>query len=257
MGVARSIGKVSGTVTILILCACVGVSILGTYLAVFPRVVTILERAAGKYDSIFPEITILNGHASIREKQPHFLDNLGEKDLVLVIDTREGSQEKALNYLKEAQAGAVLTGRTIVTKNQGEVRIISLKEIPDMVLNSENIKAALQEYLPSLTWWATLLVAIYFLFAKPVQIVFFAIIPYLGARTYSIPLTYGEATKIAAVGMVVPVTVEFFYNFMDPGISTSVFIYFLSYVIVLILAVRDLVRESRQVDTSEAGIHPS
>ena len=82
MGVARSIGKVSGTVTILILCACVGVSILGTYLAVFPRVETFLERAAGKYDSIFPEITILNGHASIREKQPHFLDNLGEKDLV-------------------------------------------------------------------------------------------------------------------------------------------------------------------------------
>ncbi|MCX5862329.1 MAG: DUF1189 family protein [Deltaproteobacteria bacterium] len=257
MSVARSICTMRGGVLVTVILSCVAVSVLSVVLSVFPKVEKLLTTAAGKYDAIFPEITIHNGHASIRERQPHFLEDFGENELVWVIDTRDGSQNEAANYLKGAKSGAVLTGGTVIIKNDGEIRIISLKDVPDMVLNSENIKSTIEELLPQLTRWGIIVIAIYFTMVKTIQAIVLALIPYWGARYYSVPMTYAEAVKIAVVGMIPPVLLDFVNDLFGAGISTSVFVYFISYVAVMVVASMNLFRDSRLADDQSIGIHPS
>ena len=88
-------------------------------------------------------ITVHDGKASIREEQPHFIET-GDKDLAVVIDTRENKQKDALDYLKDVSTGAVLARDSVVTKSQGQIRIIPLKGIPDLVVNSRNLRALLR-----------------------------------------------------------------------------------------------------------------
>lgn len=258
MGAARSISRLSALVVALILLACIAVSVAGVVLAVFPRIAATLERVAEKYDAMFPEITIRNGIASIREKQPHFLDNFGEEGLILVVDTRDASPEKALAYLKQGQAGAVLTSETIVTKSNGEVKIISLKDVPDMVLNSANIRDALTKYMPDIMKWAAVFLTAYFLLAKTAQALIMAWVTMLAARLFGASLGYAESVKIAVVCMVIPVVVEFLYNFSEPGITSNVLIYYAVYLVAIVLVVRDLVvSDARTHDDETSGIHPA
>jgi hypothetical protein len=257
MGIARSICMMKRSVLVMVVLSCIGVSVISLVLGVFPRVENILMTLAAKYDALFPEITIRNGHASIREKQPHFLDNFDEKDILAVIDTRVGSQNEAMNYLKGAKVGAVLTATTIIIKNDEEIRIIPLQEVPDMVLNSQNIKSAFEELLPRMTHWAIILVAIYFMMVKPLQIIVLALLPYWVAQLYSVALTYAQAIRIAAAGMVVAVSVDFVAIFIGIGMSTSIFLYFMLYVLILVLATMNLFRDSRSVSDQGMGIHPS
>jgi len=100
MGTARSICKIPAIAVVLILLACAGLSAWGLYSWVWPKVGTVLEYVAGSYDALLPEITIRDGKASIREQQPHFIDT-GDKDLVVVVDTRENMQKEAFDWFDQ------------------------------------------------------------------------------------------------------------------------------------------------------------
>ncbi|MGO9569195.1 MAG: DUF1189 family protein [Desulfomonilaceae bacterium] len=241
MGTARSICKIPAIAVVLVLLVCAGLSAWGLFSWVWPKVETVLEYVVGTYDAVLPEITIRDGKATIREQQPHFIDT-GDKDLVVVVDTREDKQKEALDYLKDVSTGAVLARDSVVTKSQGQIRIIPLKGIPDLVLNSRNLRALFDEYLPTVTRIFILVVILYFLIVKPIQAIIFALLPYFVARSYSAALTYGEAIKLSALAMVPPVTLDLFLNLSGIRIPMSFIIYFGLYIALLILAVRDLVR---------------
>ena len=53
-----------------------------------------------------------------------------------------------MNYLRNAEAGLVLTQDAVVTKNNGQIRIIPLKGMPDMVLNAAMLRDIADKYLP-------------------------------------------------------------------------------------------------------------
>ena len=255
MGTARSICKLPAIAVVLILLVCAGLSAWGLYSWVWPKVGTVLEYVVGTYDALLPEITIRDGQASIREQQPHFIDT-GDKDLVAVVDTRENKQKDALDYLKDVSTGAVLTRDSVVTKSQGQIRIIPLKGIPDLVVNSRNLRAFLDEYLPTVTRIFILVVLLYFLIVKPLQALIFALLPHVVARSYSTALTYGEAIKLSAVAMVPPVTLDLFLDLSGIGIPMAFIVYFGLYIGLLILAVRDLVHSGPLPTGPSISINP-
>ncbi len=239
----------------LVLLVCAGLSSWGLFSSFWPKVETVLELVADKYDAVLPEITIRGGKASIREEQPHFIDT-GYKELVVVIDARENKQKDALDYLKDVSTGAVLSRDSVVTKSQGQIRIIPLKGIPDMVINSQSLKALLAQYLPMVTRLVVLAVILYFLLVKPLQAIILALLPYFAGRSYSIALTYGEAIKIAAVAMVPPVALDLFLSLSGIKIPMLFTIYFGLYFVLLILAVRDLVRSKPLPMGPSTSINP-
>jgi hypothetical protein len=255
MGTARSICKIPAMAVVLILLVCAGLSAWGLYSWVWPKVETVSEYVIGTYDALLPEITIRDGKASIREQQPHFIDT-GDKDLVVVVDTRENKQKDALDYLKDVSTGAVLTRDSVVTKNQRQIRIIPLKGIPDLVVNSRNLRALLDEYLPTVTRILILVIILYFLIVKPLQALIFALLPHVAARSYSVSLTYGEAMKLSTVAMVPPVTLDLFLDLSGIGIPMAFIIYFGLYIGLLILAVRDLVHSSPLPTGPSTSINP-
>ncbi len=255
MGTARDICRIPVIVVVLVLLACAGLSAWGLYAWFWPKVETVLEHVADKYDALLPEITIRDGKATIREQQPHFID-IGEKDLAFVIDTRENKQKDALDYLKDVSTGAVLTKDSIITKSQGQIRIIPFKGLPDLVINSHNLKALLAEYLPTVTRLFILVIILYFLVVKPLQAIILALLPYLVARSYSAALTYGEAIKLSALAMAPPVVLDLFLDLSGINIPMPFIIYFALYIALLILAVRDLVHSKPLQAGPSTSINP-
>ena len=240
MRLTRSICAAPTVVIVLVVCACIVVSSWGLTAYTVPAARDFLETMAAKYDSLFPEITIRNGQASIREKQPYIVEGLGDKDLLLMVDTREGQVPLVLDQLQKVSTGAVLTRDSIVIKNQREIRFIPLKDLPDMVINSTHIQDFLGEYLPRVIRWITVAIVLYFLFAKPLQILLLALIPYLAARSYSVELSYGQALKLTSVAMIVPVVLEFVLDMAGIHIPAQFALYLALYIALLWLAVRDL-----------------
>lgn len=256
MGVTRSIAKAHAVISILVLVGCIAVSVVVLAGIIVPKVSSLVHAAAEKYDVLLPQITIRDGKASMKGKEPYFVD-LGTNEVVVGIDTREGGTKEALKYLKPAQSGAVLTREALVTKNQRQIRIIPLRGVPDVTLNSREILRLADLYLPVATWWIWIGVICYFCLSKPIQLLILSLIPFFGARSYSVDLSYGEALKIGIFSMVPPALLTAVLPMDRIGIMGSLVIYFAVYVGMLILSVWDLVRRSGEISPSTGGIHPS
>jgi len=256
MGIARLMVRTHGLVAALIVVVCIGVSSWGLMSALVPKAKQVLEGVAEQYDTYLPEIAIKNGHASVRVEQPFRLDALAKEGVFVAIDTREGKLKDALNYLKDAKTGLVLTRDSLVVKNENQIRILPLKDFPDMTVNSAEIRAVIEKYLPTMVQWVWVLVITYFLFAKPIQLLILGMIPYFGARSYSVDLTYGEALKISSLAMVPPVLLDVLLNLLGTSLAGSFVLYFAVYIGLLILSVWDLVKSARSAGFGDA-IHPS
>jgi hypothetical protein len=256
-GIARSICTASPLMAIAALLICVVVSSFAIVSASVPRIEGFLNWAAQQYDVHLPEITIKDGHASIKEKQPYQVDTGGEKDVAVLIDTRQLKENEAVDYLGKVDAGAVLTRDSLVTKGGGQIRIIPLKDMPDFTFNSNNLQDLLDQFLPTAVRYGTILVIIYFLVVKPLQVLILGLIPYFGARTYSVSLTYGEALKIASIVMVPPVVLDCLVQFTGIRLPAAFVLYFAVYIVLLCLSVRDLVKNPGPEEAATAGIAPS
>lgn len=261
MGTARTICRMPLIPVIAILVLCVGLGTWGFMSAASKVVKSLVDKAVSKYDVYFPEITIKNGMASIREQQPYYIDLFGGKkteDLpVLVIDTREGQEKDAVDYLKDARSGAVLTRKTLVFKDNRQIRIVPLKDIPDTVINSHAIGELSSKYLPMLTRWAAVILVFYFLLAKPAQALLLAMIPYFAARAYAADATYGQSLKIAIVAMAPAVLIDLVQDLLHMRIPAAYVLYFVIYVGVIVLITRDLVATPLTSAGPAQQIHPS
>lgn len=256
MGIARSISGTHSVVSVVLLLVCVGVSSWGFMTAMVPKVEKFAYDAADQYDVFLPEIAVKNGKASIKQEQPYFVDLFAGEDVVFAIDTREEGYKQAMSYLKNAKAGAVLTRDAVVTKNQRQIRIISLAGLPDLNLNSAEIRFLLDRYFPTVVRWVWISVILYFLFAKPIQVLVLALIPLFGARSYSVDVTYGDALKIATFSMIPPVLTDLLMDAFGLWIWGSFVIYFAVYIAVLIFSVWDLVKTPRGPVSMSEVIHP-
>ena len=141
-----------------------------------PQVEYFLERIESSYDSLMPEISIKDGKASIKERQPHYLTSGSDKDVTLVIDTRDKKQREAYEYLKETPYGIAISRDFMVFKNHEQLSEISFKNLPDMVINSSTLLNTINEYSSRIWQIAWIILICYFLIAKTAQVCLFALI---------------------------------------------------------------------------------
>ncbi len=261
MGMARSMCRMPVILVIAVLVLCVGLSTWGLMSAATKAVKFLVNEAVTKYDVLFPEITVKDGQASIREKQPYYVDLFGgkrkNKDLVLVVDTREDKEKDAMDYLKDTPSGAVLTRKTLVFKNQNQMRVVPLKDMPDMVVNSRTIREVTAKYVPTLIQWAVVTILFYFFLAKPAQALLLAMIPYFAARSYAADATYGQSLKIAILAMPVPVIFDLVTDLLHVHIPASFVLYFVLYIGGIVLITRDLVTAPPSFAGPAEQIRPS
>jgi len=230
-----------------VIAICVGVELFASVFAVIPRLERHMIQMAGKYDAYFPEITIQDGHASIKEKQPYFIENVRDSRLVLVIDTTVSSYEDASRYLKNNPYGAVLTRSAIVNKELDQIEVVSLKRVPDMVINSDNIVKAIERLRPIVMTWGLAVLALCFVVTKLLQVLTLAAIPFLGVRLFRGSITFEEAFRLTGVCMVAPVGINFFLGFSEMGMLNMLIMYYAVFVTTLIIVTRDYVREIQQI----------
>jgi hypothetical protein len=243
MSISRLVSSVSSWKIVLVLLGCIAVSSLVAVFSLGPRIERLATVAIDNYDTYFPEIRIRDGHASIREKQPHFID-LGDQTPV-VIDTREGMQKEATEYLKQSTQGIVLSRDAVILKNGGEIRIVSLKEAPDIIINAGNLRDLADRYLPTVIRLAALFTVLFFLILKPLQVLILALIPYFAVRFFKMGLSYGSSLKFSVAAMVPPVLLDALLSLGNIYVPAEFFLYIGLYVGLLILLTADLVRNSR------------
>jgi hypothetical protein len=128
--------------------------------------------------------------------------------------------------------------------------------MPDMVLNSQNLRKIAQDYLPMVLRIAAVFVAFYFIFAKLFQMLMLALVPYLAARSYNTELTYGQALKLSVVAMVLPVVLDVFLRFSNTVIPGWLFFYLVIYIGDLVFLTIDVVRNSSSGEASVESINP-
>jgi hypothetical protein len=255
-GLAASISKVHWTVVVCILLALVGLSTWGLVTATKPIADRFLDETIDQYDALLPEISITSGKASIREEQPYFVEKDKEGKTVVVIDTREGKEDQAMGYFKGFKTGLVLSREVLILKHEnGRIQIVPLKNIPDLVLNSRNLRKNKDMFFPTIVRFGAILVLLWFLVVKPVQALILATIPMLIAPRYSAPLSLGKAFKISVFCMIPPVAFDLFRYFwgLQLKLPLSLLLYVVLYVALLILAVRDLAAAEPVDSTANIG----
>ncbi len=256
MGITLSIIKTRVILVLLVFIACIGLSAFAITSLIVPQIDRFIDHGVRMYDDIFPEIRIKNGKASISKQQPYLVDKIDEKYFTVIIDTRDGKQGEALNYLSNAPSGLVLTQDAVVMKNSGQIRVIPLKNIPDIVLNSATLNEITDKYLPLVKPVVGISAVIYFSIGKAIQILILSLIPFFWASSAKVPISYGQALKISVFGMALPVIVEVLSYLSETRIPGWFYIYFGFYVILMFLASTDLVRSLRASADAPSIIQP-
>jgi hypothetical protein len=83
---------------------------------------------------------------------------------------------------------------------------------------------------------------VYFFVVKLFQALIFALIPLIIARSRRAVVTYGEAFKIAVFALIPPIALDVALDFADFDIRAEWVFYAIVYVVVLVLATRDLMK---------------
>jgi hypothetical protein len=242
MGVTTFVVKTPMSMVLLIVAACAGVSAFAAFSYVTPKIVAYVAAATDTYDEILPEITIWNGRASIAKPQPYFVHGLLHEKVTVILDTREGKQGEALNYLKLLENGAVITQDALVMKLRGQVRILPLKDVPNAILNSRALRETFNHLVPRLTPWAAAIIVVYFIFVKLLQVLILALVTYAGSRCLSVSISYGQCFRICSFAIVPPVCLDLFQYFTAVNVPGELPAYFALYGIIVILVWRSFYR---------------
>ena len=209
-GLIKALQRMPAVGTLVIVLGCGALSSWGLVTRGLPRLVTYMDQLAAMYDTVLPEITFRDGKPSIREKLPYLVHSFGVKNLALVIDNREIRLASLLNDLSNVKYGAVLARETLLVKIGGQTRILPLPQITDMVLNSRIIKQFIRERFSQATKYLAVLIVLYGLAVKLLQIVILGFAFYYASRLGSVSLTYGESFKLASVTMILLMLLNLF-----------------------------------------------
>ncbi len=211
MGFSRRIQRLTGLLAALILLTCIGVATYNFTHSLWAELRPVVEQIINSYDAMAPEITIQNGVATTQAEQPFFIETKS-KDVVLVIDTREERQKDALDYFRDKKAGAVLTRKSLIVKNEQRIQEISLTDAPNMVVNSKTLRAAFEQYEPLAYRLASGILLIYFTVAKVFQVLIFALLGLLVGRAFQLDVSYGGFVKLAIVALIPAVLLDVLYG---------------------------------------------
>ena len=145
----------------------------------------------------FPEITILDGKASIRESQPYYIDDPETGRPIAVIDTTG-----TINSLEQTEAVILLNRESVtIEKNKIETRSFDLNEVGDMVLDRQLLSTwieATKSYLPAFIYPFALAASSFY---RAIQMLIYAAIGLLFASRLRAELEYPQLLRLSVVAV--------------------------------------------------------
>ena len=207
------------------------------------RIVDILEKSALKFDLYCPEVTILDGKASIKEKQPYLIEIPDDPSILIVIDTRENPEPRPFTHLKDHPVGIVLLRDSLIIKNHDQVTSMNLSNFPDFVLNSRSLVDALKYYKGMLYTIMIMTVLMYYALSKLIQTLISSLAIFLIIRRLSFPLNFGHSFKLATFAIIPPTLVDLALKSLGIFNDSQSIIYLCLYAATLFLLVKDLLRQ--------------
>lgn len=235
MGFVRSLSKSPAIIPVVLFLLCITASAYFFVQSIVPEANRLIDRGLNLYDEHFPTISIQDGKASVDVEQPWRLDSKDADVPVVIIDTREETDLDPQSILKKHSDVVILTRDMLFLKNKGEIRIIDLKNVPDFVINSENLRDLKKRMIPKAATWAVVLLSIYFFLSKTVQVLLFALIPLLVGKSGPEPPTYGASVKLAVYAMVPAVIVGSALFMSSVSYVLNTLVYLVVFLAVLIL----------------------
>jgi hypothetical protein len=256
MGMTRSLSKIPAIVAALIFLFCVCLSTWNILSLYKPKVDKVVDQTIGQYDTVLPEIMIKKGKASIKEEQPFFLNDDTKKGPIIVIDTRPGAQKELMARAIDSKKFVALTQDFLIVKDERQYRTLPLKGIPDVTVNAELIEKLKNQFYPATVAAVTIIIGIYYLFAKLIQILILALPFYWLTQRTAVPLTYGQSFKITTFALIIPVIVDMYLSRLTIGTAVSWSAYLVVYLAVLGIAYWDYTNAPPGQLDRQAPINP-
>lgn len=242
-GISPFLSEVSNKIVVVILGLCILLSaIVSTFTYGF-EFLALFKKVASKFDLYCPEISIFDGRATIREKQPYFVELPQDKNVMIVIDTREEPKPKPITNFKENSTGILLLRNSLIVKNRDEMSEINLEKFPDMILNSQTLLDALNNYRSSILLVLFIIGLVYYGMSKITQTLICAMAIFLVTRQLSIPFGFGRGFKLA-IFIIAPATmVDLALKSLNVLSGSQLYIYLGCYAGTMFWLVKDLISD--------------
>ncbi|MCX5872833.1 MAG: DUF1189 family protein [Deltaproteobacteria bacterium] len=244
--VSKTICSVSNKITIIVLLICALSSAALFTVTNGLQFVSALEQIASNFDLYCPEITIIDGKAVIKEKQPYFVPTPPELNLALVIDTRDKPEPRPLSLLKDSSTGVVLSRSLLIVKNHEEMTTIKLENFPDLTMNSQTISEALRNYRSTMIFSLLFAALIYYGISKTLQSLISGMAILLVVRYFSIQVSLGRGFKLSTFVLVPATLVDLILKSFNILPELQLFIYLGCCSGVLFWMVKDFITNSSQ-----------
>lgn len=184
--------------------------------------------------SQFPEITIIDGQASIKEMQPYYISDQKTGEVIAVIDTT-GS----INSLDQTEAVILLT-RThlMVEKNDIETRTFDLSEAGDYIIDRELVSAWIdmtKSYLPIVIYPFALAGSYFY---RIIQMLIYAAIGLLFASICKAELEYPQLLRLSVVAVTPSIIISTLLWTLGTNMPMSGLMYFILTMVYLFLGVK-------------------
>ena len=154
----------------------------------------------------FPEITILNGNASIRESQPFYIDDPETGRPLAVIDTTG-----TINSLEQTEAVVLLTKKSVTfEKNEIETRTFDLTEVGDMVIDRRLLSTWIEmtkSYFPVVMYPFALSGSYFY---RIIQMLIYAAIGLLFTSMLKAELDYSQLLRLSVVAVTPSILINTF-----------------------------------------------
>ncbi len=246
VSVSQSLSSVSGRIVIIVLAICVFSSAAALTLTNGLEFLDLLQKVATKFDIYCPEITIIDGKAAIKEKQPYFVEAPQDLNLTVVIDTRENPKPSPLSFIKENTTGLALLRNSLIIKNGDEISDIKLQKFPDLTVNSQTLSDELNNYRYTILMLIVMASLVYFGVSKITQTLISAMAISLVTRQLSIPFSFGRGFKLATFIIVPATIIDVALKSLNVLTGSQLYIYLGCYAGTMFWLVKDIITDLNQ-----------
>ena len=195
----------------------------------------------------FPEITIQDGKASIRESQPYYIDDPESGRPLAVIDTTG-----TINSLEQTEAVILLNKNTVTfEKNQIETRTFDLSEVGDMVLDRELLSTwieATKSYMPAVMYPIALSGSFFY---RIIQMLIYAAIGLLFASMLKLEPDYSQLLRLSVVAATPAILINTFLWVAGINLPMSGLIFFGMSMVYLYLGIKATVETEPEQEAVE------
>lgn len=169
-----------------------------------------------------PEITIIDGEASIKEPQPYYIRVPETADVLAIIDTTG-----TINSLYNTDAVVLLTKTTLIVRNEIETRTFRLSEVGNYTLNQPIIWSWLDTGIKFFAPVFYPLAVLGSFFFRIIQALIYAAIGLLFASRIKAKLSYSALLRLAIVAVTPCIIVKTVLNVAGVHLPVAGLWYFL------------------------------